>query len=181
MTKPRPPALPFLAVLLLALGTVVACGGGASPPERYFQKLEDTRQALSERFTSLQDEFETALASDATEAETIEAAQDYYGGNLSLLEDTVSRLEEIEPPAEIAGAAQAHQEFVEAMKGFVAVFEDLSARAESAVSASELEGLLAGAERDEFDAVSARFAQACLALQGLADANGIDADLNCEG
>ena len=172
-------AIPFLAALLLALAAAPACGGDdASPPEQYFRQLQETRAELSQRFTALQDEFDAALASESTDAEITEAARDYYGGNLSILEDTISRLEEIEPPAE---AAEAHQEFVEAVKGFVAVSEDLSARAERAESVSELEDLLAGADRDEFDAVAGRFEEACLALQDIADANGIAADLNCEG
>lgn len=178
----HPLAIPFLAALLLALAAAPACGGDdASIPGRYFRQLEETREEVNQRFTTLQDDFETALASEATDAEITEAARDYYGGNLSTLEDAISRLEEIEPPVEIAEAEQTHQEFVAAMKDLALVFEDLSARAESAESVSELEDLLAEADRAEFDAVAGRFGQACLALQDIADANGIAADLNCEG
>lgn len=181
--KLRPLRISFLAVLLLALvAAASACGGdGASPLERYFQQLEDTRDELNQRFTTLQDEFETALTSGASDAAVTEAARDYYGGNLSALEDAISRVEEVEPPAEIAEAEQSHEEFVAAMKDLALVFEDLSARAESAASVSELEDSLAEVDRGEFDAVTGRFGQACLALQGIADANGVAADLGCEG
>lgn len=178
--KLRSSAPSFLAVLLLAVGTMAAaCGGGGDASlEEYFQKLDANGEDIDQQFTALRDQFETTFAEEPTEEETIQAARDFYSAYVSIVGDSVAQLEGIEPPGE---AKAAHEEFVEAMRASGAVFEDISSRAAGSESLSELQDVFTELDSPESGAVFQRFVDACLALQGIADSNSIDVDLDCEG
>lgn len=175
--KPRLFGLAFTALLLLALGlSAAACGGGGGGElslQEYFQRLGSSFKDADQRSEALQDEFPAAF-------QEIEATQAALNGFGEILTDTLSKLDDLNPPREVKAA---HDELLAAGADFAGIFQDFTDRVAELDSLSEFEELASEflAEDAEFAAADERFTDACLALQGIADQNNIAVDLNCEG
>jgi len=172
--KPRLFVPLVAAALVLAFGTVaVACGGGNGDGltlEEYFQRLEALSTDNDQRGVAL---FESFGEEFSSEEEQIRATQEFWKEFLVLLGQFVNGLDDIDPPAE---AEAAHEESVDAGAVMLKAYQELVDQMAEAESVSEL---AEGFGDIELGASSDRFEQACVALQGIADANGIDVSLNC--
>jgi DNA repair exonuclease SbcCD ATPase subunit len=181
--KPRLIVPLLVAALLLVLGTIAsACGGDGDglTLEEYFQRIDVLGSDLEDEIDRLGEEFDeaTEAAEEAeTEEEMIEPSRDSFNRLAALVGDFVSELESIDPPSEVEDA---HNEIVAAQAEGLDLLEDLNERAQRVESASDMEEVWAELEGPVFTAVSDRSEQACFALEAIADANGIDVDLECE-
>jgi len=80
----------------------------------------------------------------------------------------------VEAPAEFADL---HEEMVRSLADVVAAVETFAGRIGDVESEAHLEALFEGFQLDE---PTARFERACLRLEGVALANGIEVNLECE-
>ena len=169
----------FVGALLLALSAVAgACGGdGGLTLEEYFQRIDVLGNDLDDEIDRLGEEFDEAAEKAETEEEVIEAFRDFMDRLAALFGDFVSELESIDPPSEVEDA---HNEIVAVQAEGLELLEDLDERAQRAESVSDVEEVGAELEGPVFTDVSDRGEQACFALEAIADANGIDVDLECE-
>ena len=166
-------ALLFVASSSLALGFIVtACGGGSLSLPEYFRQVVGTSNEMDDRFAALGIEVVSEEELDL-EAGVIEANRIFYNAALPIQRDFADALADIDPPADVEDA---HKEIVDATAELVQVYQDVADRLADVGSASELDELF---DEPELETASYRFAQACFQLQGIADANGIDVDLEC--
>ncbi len=176
---PRLPVFLFVAALaLLVAGFAAACGDGdALTLEQYFQQIDALGNDLDDELNRLNEEFEETVEEAKTEEEVIDAFRDFLDPQPGLFEDFVGELESIAPPSEVEDA---HNEMVAIQAEGLQLLEDLNERAQRVESASDVEEV--GAEFDEpaFTAIADQTEQACFGLEAIADANGIDVDLECE-
>ena len=135
--------------------------------DQYFRRLEDITDATITGVSMLKSQ---------GVGEDIQATRNYADSFNAIVKQTLNDLRDIHPPGE---AQDAHDEFVAALAAGLAVWEDLSDRLADLESPSGLEALLAEFE-PSFGATSERSGNACLELQGIADDNGIDVDLECD-
>lgn len=174
--NPRLLAPLFIAALLLAVGAAgTACGGGNGDGEltleEYFLRFEGAQDEADERFEPLVEALNQEFDS---EAEQIEATRDFINADIPILRDFVHAVDDLDPPAEVEDP---HEEAVAGGAELVEFLQDFTDRFADVESTSELEELL---DAPELEAASDRFDKACFALQDIADANGIDVDLECE-
>ncbi len=110
----------------------------------------------------------------ASEEEQLEAIRDFYfDANLAIMEGSFDEIEGLDPPAEVADA---HDALLTAGGDMVAAFEDLASQLAKAESLDDLFELFDGGGSE---ASGERFEQTCSDLQGIADENEIDVDLDC--
>jgi hypothetical protein len=134
----------------------------------------------------MDDEFEALYADFPDEddeeffsnEENLPAIKDIAARFPVIFRDALNDVEALDPPAE---AEDAHDEFLAAGRDMLALFEGLASGIEEAESISEAEVLFGGEDDPEIEAADERFTSACLALAGIADANSIVVDLDCEG
>ena len=171
--KPRLFVLLFIAVLLLALGTIAAaCGDDDELTlEEYFQRVEGLSDEADERFEPLVEALDQEFES---EADQVEATRAFFNADIPILRDFVDALDDLDPPTEVEDP---HDEAVAGGAEMVEFLADFTDRFADVESTSELEELL---DAPELEAASDRFDKACFALQDIADANGIVVDLECE-
>ncbi len=176
---PRLPVFLFVAALaLLVAGFAAACGDGdALTLEQYFQQIDALGNDLDDELNRLNEEFEETVEEAKTEEEVIDAFRDFLDPQLGLFEDFVGELESIAPPSEVEDA---HNELVAIQAEGLELLEDLNERAQRVESASDVEEVGAELEEPAFTAIADQTEQACFALEAIADANGIDVDLECE-
>lgn len=165
-----------LALLVAALAT--ACGDEQELTlEEYFQRIDALGDDLDDELDMMNDEFEETAREAETEEEVIRGFRDFMDPLPALYEEFVAELETIDPPSEVEDA---HNEMVAVQAEGLEMIEDLNERAQGAESASDVEEVGAELEGPAFTAVSDRSEQACFAMEAIADANGIDVDLECE-
>ena len=165
-----------LAVALLAMGAVAqGCSGTKSlSAEEYFAKLKSISDEAAEKESALQpSEEEAANFTGETEKDF---AIEFLDSEATIIEDAFTQIEDLNPPDDIKDA---HDEFVRTGKERAETFRDFADQAGDI--AAETEAI------DEFFNtkvfVQSTFApadEACSALQEIADAKEIDADLSCE-
>lgn len=177
--KPRPFVFLFAVALLVVLGTIAAaCGDDdALTLEQYFQQIDALGNDLDDELNRLNEEFEETVEEAKTEEEVIDAFRDFLDPQPGLFEDFVGELESIAPPSEVEDA---HNELVAIQAEGLELLEDLNERAQRVESASDVEEVGAELEEPAFTAIADQTEQACFALEAIADANGIDVDLECE-
>ena len=172
--KPRLFVPLVAAALVLAFGTVaVACGGGNGDGltlEEYFQRLEALSTDYDQRGNALGEGFAEEFSSDE---EQFKAAQEFWEDFIALFGEFVNDLDDLNPPSEVEAA---HKESVDAGSEALKGFQEFVDQVRGAESLSELEERFGSLE---LETVGDRFDQACVTLQGIADANGIDVSLNC--
>ncbi len=169
----------LIAALLLALGTIAAaCGDGDELTlEQYFQRIDALGNDLDDELNRLSAEFDETVEEAETEEEVIDAFRDFLDPQPGLFEDFVEELESIAPPSDVEDA---HNEMVAIQAEGLELLEDLNERAQRVESASGVEEVGAELEGPAFTAIVDQTEQACFALEAIADANGIDVDLECE-
>ena len=89
-----------------------------------------------------------------------------------------STIRALDAPSEVGDA---HDEFVDALSSMLPVWGDLSDRLAGVESGSGVQQLLmeAGSE-PAWQEATQRFADACHALEGIAEEKGIDVELDCQ-
>ncbi len=173
--KPRILVSLVVGAMLLALSTVAgACGGGGGGGkltlEEYFQRLEAVSTGYEQRGDAL---FESFGEEFDSEEEQIRATQEFWKDFLVLLEEFIGDLGDVDPPSE---AAAVHEDSVDAGADMLMAFQEI---VDQVTQAETLEELAEGFEDIELEESSDRFDQTCVELQGIADDNGIDVDLDC--
>jgi hypothetical protein len=165
-------ALAALAVSLL----VPACGddddaGGALTVEEYFTRLEAAGTEFAER-------------GEAADAELTESEDPVGDAKLiipefiEILEDFVEVLDGLSPPAEVA---EAHGSTVAAGKDALAALRDAAGEVADVDDLGGLVEFFEGPAMSAFEAAGARFEAGCAQLEGLAEEQGLDVDLRCDG
>ena len=171
--KVPPSAQAIIATVLIALGGLAAaCGGagdGALRLEEYFQRLDELEGELEERSGDI-----SAQAEGLSEEEMTDQAPDLLGDQSTALHAFLDNLAELEPPEE---AANLHEEVVQAMEGFVELFDEAL---DVLKEADSLDDPFAPFETGELEAAGTRIDRVCVEVEQLAAENGIDIDLNCE-
>ena len=168
----------FLTVVVAVVAgslLLAACGDGEEGEElgldEYFRQLDEIEEGIKTDIGALGEESEGAW-------EDIEATRDYVDGYRDILEQGISDMRELDPPAE---AEDAHDEFVAALSDMVPVSEDYSERLADIETPSELQELFAEQVADpRLQEAWQRVDDACVELQGIADENGINVSLDCE-
>ncbi len=167
----------FIAAVLLTLAALVAaaCGGDDElTVEEYFEQIQAIADDSDTRSEALDEEFERIEETAASNAAVFAALSDLFPRLAQIFRDSLSAVEELEPPSEVEDG---HEEFVEAFAGVVEVFEDVADRIGEVGSEAELDQFF---ESVGFEEGSARFERACFRLEGAALRNGINLDLDCE-
>jgi hypothetical protein len=165
-----------IAALVLALGTMaVGCGDDEELSlEEYFQQGELIGDNATARIEALDvDAFEGEFAS---EEDQVTAMRGSFDSMAAIIRETVDEFKDLDPPPE---AEDAHGDFVGAVGAQEELFDNLVDSLAEAQSVSEVTELL-GEFGVELEPVLADIEEACSTLQGIADANGIDADMKCE-
>ncbi len=175
--------LVLVASLLLLIGSVAAgCssdddnGNGGGEPltlDAWFGQLETLSQAYADDLDALDKEAEADFDEADSEDEAIEVWVSFVEDKRSTTDGFVGDLDDLRAFDE---AAAAHSEAVTAGQELVSLYGDaltivdLSGTFDEAALILEGPGIL-----DALD----RFGAACVALQDIADSNGIDVDLRC--
>jgi hypothetical protein len=169
--KLRLPILLSLAGLLVAVGTIAtACGGGDNELtlEAYFQRVEAIASDIDARLEPLQADLE-----GATDDPTV--FRDVFVEYVAIIRDAAAKVSALEPPAEVQ---EAHNEFRDALAALGDEFDGVAGQLGEAQSSADVLAVLQQSD-SQLSAVQERLSTACLALQGIADENGITADLRC--
>lgn len=166
-----------IALVLLALGSFAACGGGENESltlEGYFEQLEALDSAFDDRNDDLIERADEGTANASSAAEELDVFVDFFVEATEIADKFVGELDELNGPSEVDAA---HREAVESGRAFVGVMENASSGIEIAedetAAGAVAEGAFTSAEFARFDA-------ACATLQSIADENAIDIDLDCE-
>ncbi len=153
-------------LLLLALAaTAAACGGDGESVtlEQYFEQVAHFNTGVTGDLDELEADFPSAF-------DDVEQTQGFLDSSARVIRDRLAGLEETEPPTEVEGA---HKAYVDAATGLVESFQDYAGELASE-SPPEMGDVLAGVQE-----TGDQLQQACVALQVIADAAGIDVDLDC--
>ncbi len=171
----------FVAAALLALGSIAAaCGGDDKLTlEEYFEQAQVISDDSDEEFEALYADFPDEDDEEFfSNEENLSVIKDFAARFPVIFRDTLNDVEALDPPPEVEDA---HDEFLAAGRDLLTLFEGLTSPVEEAESVSEVEELFGIGEEDpEIEAADQRFMDACLALEGIADDNGVVVDFDCE-
>lgn len=145
----------------LILATIACAGSGSASLDDYFRQLSEADDRFDESSTD-------------AEGQEYQSVQKFMlQVFIPLYTDYLADIRELRPPFAVEAA---HQELVDATANMLALLEDSEPRYASLQSQVEL-----GEFFDEPDVAAAndRTIQACSALQQLAYANDVSADLGC--
>ncbi len=169
-------AVVIVGALVLALGAG-ACnddgddGGGELTLTEYFSELDAIMEDANSQMDALEDPEDRDVTSEEGQ---LEAIRDFYfAAKLAVIEGTFDRIEDLDPPAEVEDA---HDALLAAGGDTVAAFEAIASQVAEAESLADLFELF---DDDSSEAAGERFEQTCSDLQGIADENEIDVDLDC--
>ena len=162
------------AAILLA---ATACSGGTSAGA-YFSELQDITTVLDTELDDLEGSFNAGLLDINFEApgadqQLIELFQDSINGVNGSFAELVEGLQTLSPPAALEAP---HQEAVDAG---LRVLSDYESRADQLSAISTVADIDAYAESLSTSVGRSRFVESCRELQGIADRDEIDVDLNC--
>jgi hypothetical protein len=168
--KRRTLGLLFVTALLFAVGAIaVACGGEEQlTMEEYFPQLDALAESTNSQLDALDQKYPQAFQDPDETRAALEEAN-------TILNDAFSQLDDMNPPDEVK---QAHDEFRASVGERRATLQAISDQLVEVETPAELLQALEP-QADELDAANARLEAACLALQGIADDNGIVVDLEC--
>lgn len=159
------------AFLLLTL----ACGGDddseAPTLEGYLGDVEAILQESNRQFADLQSEGLTPedIEDPAGAVALEEAARD-------IIEDSLLSLRALDAPEE---ASREHEELVVAANNYVQELEAFIGQLQQTQTVDDVRTLFEGIPGSPLDEAANRLDTSCLALQDVATARGIDADLGC--
>jgi len=168
----------LLTALALAAGTFAGCGGDGGGDssdltlDEYFAELEERSAEFEERGRQAEDDLDFVNA--GTEAEQVELAVEFFTLAVTIYEDFVSELDDLNPPAEVQSV---HEDAVSNGRTAVERLRLLLDLVGDAETEAELDAALE--EVSPADPVFETFSAACVELQGIADERGIDVDLQC--
>ncbi len=172
-----------VGALMLALGA--ACGddddddsnGGNGGAEltlaEYFSQLETLSQTFADDLDTFDEEAGEEFEGTESDEDKIEVFVAFVKDLRSTTDDFVGGIDDLNAPAE---AADAHDEAVTAGEDVVDMFDNALTVLDTAETFEEATLILEG---PGIVAASDRFATACAALQGIADSNGLDIDMDC--
>ena len=169
----------ILTAALLALGTIAAaCGGGDELTlEEYFEQAQVISDDSDEEFEALYADFPDEDDEEFfSNEENLTVVKDFAARFPVVFRDTLNDVEALDPPAEVEDA---HDEFLAAGNELLTLFVGLTGPVEEAESVSEAEALFGDEDNPEIEAADQRFTDACLALEGIAEDNGIVVDFEC--
>ena len=166
------------ATLVLGVSALpAACdGGGGLSLEEYFQKVDaigDETDQQGDEADRLLDDFDPSAPAE----EQIAAFQAYAEALVALVRDFHDRLAEIDPPEEVADS---HDEWVGQVGEYLELVEEVGDRVADVESTEDVERLgneLFGSP--EATDLFSRVDQTCQELQGIADDNGVEVDMEC--
>ena len=173
--------LVITAVGLLSLG-LIACsddgdgnsgGGGELTLAEYFSELEPLSQTFADDVDTLDEEAGKEFEGTGSDDEAIEVFIDFVKDMRSTTDDFVDDLDGLNAPAE---AADAHSEAVTAGRALVDMFDNAITVLDTAKTFEDATLVLEG---PGFVDAQDRFTASCVALQGIADSNALDIDMEC--
>ncbi len=158
-----------LGLAIAALALFAAACGGESELEVYFEGVDDVTAAYADEVHAL------PIASTAG---TLDDARAFFSGVHTSLGDALAGLAELTPPET---AAEAHGELVDTITRFATLAGRTSERAGELQTADDLRLLaidpVVGV--GNFGAAEAELVVSCEGLEAVAEAEGIDVDLEC--
>jgi predicted outer membrane protein len=149
-------------------------GSDASPElEDYFAEMDEIARRTDNRLDEISSELQNATFD--SDAEEIAANRDGFQQSGEVIESALLDISDLDPPPEVETA---HAEFFDALNASLQILAAMFAAMEDISTSEELD---ATAEQytPDLESAGADFDEACLALQGIADDNGINADLRC--
>ena len=164
----------FIAALALLPAALVACNSsGKLSLEDYFAEVEKLDTAQTEQQDEIDSEYEDKLNPAEFTDQVTEDFVDYFEASRGAAQDFVDELKDLDPPDE---AADAHDEAVDA---FDACLEETGRIVDDIGDADSFEELGAVFEDQSVTDACDRTTATCEALQGIADENDIEVDLDC--
>jgi hypothetical protein len=160
------------ALLSLAVVVAVSCGGDGVTLEEYFEELQAITDDAAERDEALDEEFD-ALGAAASEAAALAELQELFRRLADIFGDSLSAVRAVEAPTEVADL---HEEFISGLAEVAAAVDRFAGLIGDAESEAEVDGVI---DSFQFDEPAARFERACIRMEGVAQANGIEVDLEC--
>jgi len=155
-----------------ATATVTEDGSQSGGMESYFVALEEIlirsdkeQEGIGDRLNQTYD----------TDEEYVTAAQEAFTESGQLLEASVLEISELDPPKE---AQQAHTDYLDSLQSALILLSRLGTEVESADTTAEIDDAAEqfGSQITDQNVISA---DKCLELQGIAEANNVDVDLEC--
>ncbi len=166
--------LAFLAGLGLAVAALAnACGGGGGglSAEEYFRKLEAIANETQQQESAAQPSEEEAA--NLTLDEQKETGIELLNAFASITDDAAKKTDELNPPNDIQ---EEHDNLVAEAQNLAQTLSDFAAEAED-IPPEGVEEFFNS--RVFVQSTFAAFDQACLALQQIADDEGVGVNLNC--
>jgi hypothetical protein len=141
--------------------------------EDYFAEMDEIALRTDNRLEEISDELQNATFD--SDAEEIAANRDGFQQSGEAIESALLDMSDLDPPPEVEDT---HAEFFDALNAALQILAAMFAAMEDVSTSEELD---ATAEQytPDLESAGADFDEACLALQGIADDNGLDADLRC--
>jgi hypothetical protein len=147
--------------------------GASAELEDYFAAMEEIGTRTDAELEAIQAELESATFD--TDQEEIDAVRDAFQRTGEILETAVLDVSDLTPPTE---AEDEHQEFISTLVDFLAILSEFLADTEDVTTSDELDAV-AEQYNPDLTASDDEFDEACFDLQGIADDNGIAADIQC--
>ena len=141
--------------------------------EAYFAEFEQIALRTDDKLEQIGSDLQNATF--ASDAEEIAATQNGLQQSGETIERATLDISDLDPPPE---AEDAHADFIEKLQAVLQLQARLLTDTEDVSTSAELDALVESYNTDLSDA-DAEFDSACVALQGIADDHGIDADLRC--
>ncbi len=175
-------AVAIIGAMALSLGAV-ACssddddgggnGGGELTLAEYFSELASLGQAFDAGGEALDEQAGVDFEGTESDEEAVEVFVTFVDDTKNLVKDFVNDIDGLNAPAE---AADAHSEAVTAGQALGDMYDNALTVLDTAETFEDATLVLEG---PGFVDAAERFGAACVALQGIADSNGIEADLAC--
>ena len=159
----------FLFGALLTASAAACGGGGAMSLEDYFKELDTIFGDIDAEFTDLEDGYPDLFVDP-------DETREYVDKAIPLVEGAVGDVRDLSPHED---AEDAHKEFLDAAEDVVEAYNTLAEELNDVESEEEIDVVLTELDA-EMSPVFQRFEDACFGLQGIADDNDLDVDLDCE-
>ena len=181
-------AVLIIGVLVLALGA--ACsddddgdengdngdnGGVELTLAEYFSKLETLSQGYASDLDALDADADAEVERTESDEEAVEVFVNFVGNMRAATDNFVGRMDALNGPTEVEGA---QGEAVTAGQAVVDMFDNALTVLDTVDTFVDATLVLEG---PGFTDAQDEFGVACVALQGIADDNGLEIDMNCPG